>query len=70
MNQLTYQGKPLFTFRLDKGPAEHNGHNLDDTFGDAKFTWHAATTGGAVASTSPSAAPSSQASGYDYGDGY
>ena len=41
--QLTYQGKPLYTFRLDTGPAQHNGHNLDDTFGNAKFTWHAAT---------------------------
>lgn len=51
--QLTYQGKPLYTFRLDTGPAQHEGHNLDDSFGDTKFTWHAATTTPAAGPTAP-----------------
>jgi predicted lipoprotein with Yx(FWY)xxD motif len=66
MDQLTYQGKPLYTFRLDNGPAQHNGHNLDDNFGDTKFTWRAATTAG-TATTSPTTAPTSATTGYDYG---
>lgn len=64
MDQLTYQGKPLYTFRLDDGPAQHNGHNLDDSFGDQKFTWHAATTSG----TAPSSAPTGSDSGDDNGN--
>lgn len=64
MDQLTYQGKPLYTFKLDNGPEQHNGHNLDDSFGDAKFTWHAATTGAAA---NPSTAPTSASSSTDSG---
>jgi predicted lipoprotein with Yx(FWY)xxD motif len=67
MAQLTYHGKPLYTFKLDAGPAQHNGHNLDDSFGNVKFTWHAASTS-ASASATPSA--SKAPSGYDYGSGY
>jgi predicted lipoprotein with Yx(FWY)xxD motif len=62
MDQLTYHGKPLYTFKLDNGPAQHNGHNLDDSFGNAKFTWRAASTS-AAASPSDTKAPT----GYDYG---
>jgi predicted lipoprotein with Yx(FWY)xxD motif len=43
-DQLTFQGKPLYTFKLDTAPGDHKGHNLDDSFGNTKFTWHAATT--------------------------
>lgn len=42
--QLTYQGKPLYTFRLDT-PGQRMGDNLSDDFGSNHFTWHAATTG-------------------------
>jgi predicted lipoprotein with Yx(FWY)xxD motif len=68
MDQLTYQGKPLYTFRLDSGPAQHNGQNLDDSFGGTKFTWHAATTSGAAATANPSSAPTSAPSSYDNGN--
>jgi predicted lipoprotein with Yx(FWY)xxD motif len=67
MAQLTYHGKPLYTFKLDNGPAQHNGHNLDDSFGNAKFTWRAASTS-ASASATPSATKAP--TGYDYGGGY
>jgi predicted lipoprotein with Yx(FWY)xxD motif len=63
-DQLTYQGKPLYTFKLDTGPAQHNGHNLDDSFGNARFTWRAASTS-ATATPSATKAPS----GYDDGGG-
>ncbi|MGH3371860.1 MAG: COG4315 family predicted lipoprotein [Nocardioidaceae bacterium] len=60
--QLTYQGKPLYTFKLDTGPAQHNGHNLEDSFGGTTFTWRAASTSG----TGSTDAPPSQSDG-DYG---
>jgi predicted lipoprotein with Yx(FWY)xxD motif len=44
--QLTYNGKPLYTFRLDVAPGQANGNNFTDHFGSASFTWHAVTTGG------------------------
>lgn len=42
--QLTYQGKPLYTFRLD-APTQRQGDNLADDFGGSHFVWHAAVTG-------------------------
>lgn len=52
-DQLTFQGKPLYTFKLDTGPAQHEGHNLEDTFGGTKFTWRAATTSAASSEPPP-----------------
>lgn len=43
--QLTYQGRPLYTFQLDTAPGQRNGDNLSDDFAGTHFTWHAATTG-------------------------
>lgn len=61
-DQLTFQGKPLYTFKLDTGPGQHEGHNLEDTFGDTKFTWRAATTSAsATTDTSPT-----DSGGYGY----
>lgn len=42
--QLTYQGHPLYTFRLDS-TGQRNGDNLGDDFAGTHFTWHAAATG-------------------------
>jgi predicted lipoprotein with Yx(FWY)xxD motif len=42
--QLTYQGHPLYTFRLDSA-GQRNGDNLADDFAGTHFIWHAATTG-------------------------
>jgi predicted lipoprotein with Yx(FWY)xxD motif len=67
-DQLTFQGKPLYTFKLDTGPGQHEGHNLEDTFGGTKFTWRAATAS-AAGSGQPttSAAPPTDSDG---GNGY
>jgi len=51
MNQLTFNGKPLYTFRLDQAPGQVHGDNFTDTFGGTSFTWHALTTSGAQART-------------------
>ena len=42
--QLTFDGSPLYTFSLDRGPGQSNGDDLTDSFGNASFTWHVATT--------------------------
>jgi predicted lipoprotein with Yx(FWY)xxD motif len=57
--QLTYDGKPLYTFRLDSGPGQVHGNNFRDQFGGQSFTWHAVTnSGGAATSGQPSSPPS------------
>jgi predicted lipoprotein with Yx(FWY)xxD motif len=49
VTQLTYDGRPLYTFRLDQAPGQAHGNNFTDHFGGASFTWHAITASGAVA---------------------
>jgi predicted lipoprotein with Yx(FWY)xxD motif len=48
LTQLTYNGKPLYTFRLDQAPGQAHGNNVNDQFGSASFTWHAVTASGAT----------------------
>jgi predicted lipoprotein with Yx(FWY)xxD motif len=54
VTQLTYDGRPLYTFRLDQAPGQATGNNFTDHFGSASFTWHAVTPGGAPAGASTS----------------
>jgi predicted lipoprotein with Yx(FWY)xxD motif len=49
--QLTYNGKPLYTFRLDLAPGQAHGNNFTDHFAGISFTWHAVTTNGSPAGT-------------------
>lgn len=63
--QLTFQGKPLYTFKLDTGAGQAKGNNFSDAFSGTSFTWHAATTSAAA----PTQAPSSSDNG-GYGNGY
>ena len=51
LTQLTYNGKPLYTFRLDQAPGQAHGNDFTDHFGGTTFTWHALTTSGAPAQT-------------------
>jgi predicted lipoprotein with Yx(FWY)xxD motif len=64
-DQLTFQGKPLYTFKLDTGAGQAKGNNFSDAFSGTSFTWHAATTTAAAPTTSPS-----QSSGGGGGYGY
>jgi predicted lipoprotein with Yx(FWY)xxD motif len=52
--QLTYNGKPLYTFRLDLAPGQVHGNNFTDHFGGTSFTWRAITTSGSPAGTGQS----------------
>jgi len=66
LTQLTYNGKPLYTFRLDQAPGQAHGNNFTDHFGAASFTWHAVTASGAPAGM----AQPGNAGGSSYQGGY
>lgn len=66
--QVTYNGMPLYTFKLDSGPGDTKGNDFSDSFGSKKFTWYAITTKGSTeddSSSSPSSS-SSNGGGYNY----
>jgi len=67
--QLTYNGKPLYTFKLDQSPGQARGSNFTDSFGGTSFTWQAVTTSGGAAG-SGAGAPSTSGPGYQGGSGY
>jgi predicted lipoprotein with Yx(FWY)xxD motif len=64
--QLTYDGRPLYTFRLDTSAGQaHNG--FKDSFGGTSFTWAVVTATGLAGGGGAAPAPSSS---YSYGSGY
>jgi predicted lipoprotein with Yx(FWY)xxD motif len=65
-SQVTYNGEPLYTFKLDSGPGQAHGNDFTDSFGGQSFVWHAATASG----TAPAPAPSGNPSSYNYQGGY
>jgi predicted lipoprotein with Yx(FWY)xxD motif len=68
--QVTYNGIPLYTFKLDTAPGSTKGNDYSDSFGSTKFTWYAMTTKGSAKDTSSSStapsASSSSGGGYGY----
>jgi predicted lipoprotein with Yx(FWY)xxD motif len=67
--QLTYKGKPLYSFSLDESAGDINGNNVEDDFGGTHFVWHAATIDTGSPAT-PSPAPESNDGGYGGTPGY
>jgi predicted lipoprotein with Yx(FWY)xxD motif len=64
--QLTYNGLPLYTFRLDTAAGQVHGNNFHDSFNGVNFTWQVVTANGKPAGTGSQApAPS-----YSYQSGY
>lgn len=64
--QLTYNGRPLYTFRLDTAAGQARGNNFSDSFNGIRFTWQVVTASGKAAGAgSPAPAPS-----YSYSAGY
>jgi predicted lipoprotein with Yx(FWY)xxD motif len=60
--QVTYGGKPLYTFVQDS-PGQATGNGVMDSFGGTSFTWTAAMAGGGASSGSaPAASPSPSSS--------
>jgi predicted lipoprotein with Yx(FWY)xxD motif len=56
VRQLTFDGKPLYSF-TEEGPGQLTGNGFVDDFHGTQFTWTAAATGGAQASSAPSNSP-------------
>ena len=65
-SQVTFGGKPLYTFVQDS-PGQATGNGAMDSFGGTSFTWTAATAGGTSASpSSTSTGSSGGGGGYGY----
>lgn len=63
--QVTFDGRLLYSFLEDPEPGVVTGNGFSDTFGDQPFTWHVATPTG----ISTSSANSSPSGGYEGGYG-
>jgi predicted lipoprotein with Yx(FWY)xxD motif len=70
--QVTYGGKPLYTFVQDS-PGQATGNGFMDSFDGTSFTWTAASPGGTSSSSGGAAAPTTSSSssggssgGYSY----
>jgi predicted lipoprotein with Yx(FWY)xxD motif len=65
--QLTYNGMPLYTFKLDTAAGQAHGNNYTDNFNGTTFHWQVVTTSGTSGGTGTSTpAPSNSSSGYGY----
>jgi predicted lipoprotein with Yx(FWY)xxD motif len=62
--QLTYNGRPLYTFRLDTAAGQDHGNNFSDHFGGTSFTWEAVVSHGTAGGGGSPAAPRSYGNGY------
>jgi predicted lipoprotein with Yx(FWY)xxD motif len=49
--QLTYDGRPLYTFRLDRSSSDVRGNGLTDSFDGRSFTWRAVVVSAATGAT-------------------
>jgi predicted lipoprotein with Yx(FWY)xxD motif len=63
LTQLTFNGRPLYTFRLDQAPGQVHGNNFSDSFGGTSFIWQVVAASGAASSSTQSTKPGN---GYSY----
>ena len=68
-DQVTFGGKPLYTFVQDN-PGQVTGNGVMDSFDGTNFTWTAATVSGQAASGGAATTTSSSSGGGGYGGGY
>jgi len=52
--QVTFKGKPVYTFSFDHGAGQNGGDGQKDTFDGTNFTWHTAGTGTGPVAPAPS----------------
>jgi len=65
--QVTFDGKPLYTFQLDTAAGATKGDGFMDAFGGTSFDWHAVTVDGSSAGTSTGGSGGSGGGGGGYG---
>jgi len=65
-SQLTYNGRPLYTFRLDTAAGQVHGNNYTDSFNGTTFTWQVVTASGKP----PGAGGPAPSPSYNYQSGY
>jgi len=63
--QVVFDGKPLYTFKLDTAAGMTKGDGFTDDFNGTTFDWHAATVSGQAAS-SPNTQDNGNGGGYGY----
>ncbi len=66
-SQVTFGGKPLYTF-VEDSSGQVTGNGFADSFGGVNFVWTAATVGGSSSSTPP-ATTTGSSGGYSGGSG-
>ena len=68
--QVTYNGRLLYSFKLDK-PGQVTGNGFKDAFGGHKFTWRVAQASGAATSgTAAKSGTTTTSPSYSYPSGY
>lgn len=64
--QVTYNGHPLYTFKLDESAGQTQGNDFTDDFDGTTFTWHAITADGQPAAADSRPSPSETSGRYGY----
>jgi hypothetical protein len=64
--QVTFGGKPLYTFAEDT-PGQVTGNGFSDSFGGTHFVWTAATVSGSSAGSAPPATTQGSSGGNSSG---
>ena len=65
--QVTFDGRPLYTFTQDGGPGAAAGDGFKDQFAGQSFTWHAVTPTGVSSSSGGSTGSTGTTGGGGYG---
>jgi len=63
-SQLTYQGKPLYLFKLDTAAGQAKGNLVKDKFAGADFEWFATVVSAAAPATTTTTAGGGGYGGY------
>jgi predicted lipoprotein with Yx(FWY)xxD motif len=65
--QVTFHGRPLYSFAEDSKPGTVTGNGVTDSFAGKHFTWHVASMGGTSSSSSGTSTGSTSSNrGYGY----
>ncbi|MFI1094494.1 hypothetical protein [Streptomyces sp. NPDC020917] len=69
-NQLTYAGRPVYTFAEDAAPGDTKGDGFQDAFSGKQFTWHALPVHPGASTAAPATPTTGSGSSGGSGGGY